>query len=61
MRHVKNFKSRLTPFSKTTVPNPRLDESRVIGCEYLHYPWDDWESGALAAGVPNAIWRGWAG
>ena len=42
----------LTPFSKTTVSKPRLDESRVIGCEYLHYPWDDWERGA-GRGLPD--------
>jgi hypothetical protein len=41
----------LTPFSKTAVSKPRLDECRVIGCEYLHYPWDDWERWALAQGL----------
>ena len=45
----------LTPFSKTTVPTPRLDESRVIGCEYLHYPWDDWERWALAQGLDRDL------
>ena len=48
-------KSSLTPFSKPTAPKPRLDEGRVIGCEYLHYPWDDWERAALAAGVPEDL------
>ena len=43
---TKKFVSRLTPISK-----PRLDEGRVIGCEYLHYPWDDWERWALARGL----------
>ncbi len=47
----KSFKSPLTPFSKPASPKPRLDESRVIGCEYLHYPWDDWERWALAQGL----------
>ncbi len=45
---TKKCVSRLTPFSNPTVAKPRLDESRVIGCEYLHYPWDDWERWALA-------------
>jgi len=30
------------------VPKPGLDETRVSGCEYLHYPWDDWERWAVA-------------
>jgi hypothetical protein len=46
----KSFKSRLTPF-----PKPRLDESRVLGCEYLHYPWDDWEAWALAQGLDRDL------
>jgi len=45
----------LTPFSKTTVAKPRLDEGRVIGCEYLHYPWDDWEAWALAQGLDRDL------
>jgi hypothetical protein len=49
--HSRAMQSRLTPFSKTAVPAPRLDESRVVGCEYLHYPWDDWEQWAIAQGL----------
>ena len=52
---TKKCVSRLTPFSNPTVAKPRLDEGRVIGCEYLHYPWDDWERAALAVGVPKAL------
>jgi hypothetical protein len=51
----KSFKSPLTPFPKVHVPKPRLDESRVIGCEYLHYPWDDWEAWALAHGLDRDL------
>jgi hypothetical protein len=40
----------LTPFTPAA-PSPRLDENRVIGCEYLHYPWDDWEHWAIAQGL----------
>ena len=35
-------------------------DSEVLDCAFGHYPWDDWEQGALAAGVPT-IWRAWAG
>ena len=45
----------LTTFSKPTVAKPRLDESRVLGCEYLHYPWDDWERWALARGLDRDL------
>ena len=40
----------LTPFTPAE-PRPRLDENRVIGCEYLHYPWDAWEAWAIAQGL----------
>lgn len=33
------------------VSRPHLDEGRVLGCEYLHYPWDDWERWAIAQGL----------
>ena len=39
----------------SSAPSPRLDESRVIGCEYLHYPWDDWERWALAQGLDPSV------
>jgi hypothetical protein len=38
-----------------TVPQPRLDEGRVLGCEYGHYPWDGWEKWAKAQGVPDDL------
>ena len=31
-----------------------LDE-RVLDCAFGHYPWDDWERAALAAGVPKDL------
>jgi hypothetical protein len=31
-----------------------LDE-RVCSCTFGHYPWDDWERAALAAGVPKDL------
>ena len=37
------------------VPKPRLDESQVLGCEYLHYPWDDWEQWAIAQGLDREL------
>jgi hypothetical protein len=49
------MQSRLTTFSKPAVPAPRLDEGRVIGCEYLHYPWDDWERWAVAQGLDREL------
>ena len=45
----------LDAFSNPTAPKPRLDEGRVIGCEYLHYPWDDWEAWALAHGLDRDL------
>ena len=47
--------SSLTPFLKPAVPAPSLDEGRVIGCEYLHYPWDDWERWAIARGLAREL------
>ena len=44
----------LTP-STPAVPRPRLDEGRVIGCEYLHYPWDDWHRWSLAWGLDEKL------
>lgn len=49
------MQSRLTPFSKPAVPAPRLDEGRVLGCEYLHYPWDDWEAWVIARGLDREL------
>jgi len=41
--------------SAPAVPRPRLDESQVIGCEYLHYPWDDWHRWSLAQGLNERL------
>ena len=30
---------------------PKLDLDAVLGCQYGHYPWDDWERYALACGL----------
>ena len=30
-------------------------DSEVLDCIYGHYPWDDWERDALAAGVPEEL------
>jgi hypothetical protein len=50
----KSSRTNLTVFAGKTpvlVPPPRLDEGQVIGCEYGHYPWDDWERWAIAQGL----------
>jgi len=49
----KSLASRLTPPppARPWVPSPRLAEARVLGCEYGHYPWDDWERWAVAQGL----------
>lgn len=31
------------------------DLAYVFDCTFGHYPWDDWERGALAAGVPEDL------
>ena len=35
-----------------TVPLGLQGLEYVLQCGYGHYPWDDWERSALAAGVP---------
>jgi hypothetical protein len=30
-------------------------DCEVLDCVYGHYPWDDWERDALAAGVPKDL------
>lgn len=30
-------------------------EAEVLQCAFGHYPWDDWERDALAAGVPKDL------
>lgn len=30
-------------------------DSEVVQCTFGHYPWDDWEKDALAAGVPKEL------
>ncbi len=39
----------------TGVAYPAASVPHVLPCEYGHYPWDDWERAALAAGVPKAL------
>jgi hypothetical protein len=64
----KSFKSHLTISRKKPVPRSRskramkkfrrpLDmfDSEVVQCTFGHYPWDDWERDALAAGVPKEL------
>jgi hypothetical protein len=66
----KHSTSGLTPSAKPTpgedgagtvtartaaVPRPRLDEGRVLGCEYGHYPWDEWERWAIARGLDREL------
>lgn len=43
------------PRKTTPPPSPVLDESQVLGCEYLHYPWDEWERWALAQGLDPSV------
>ena len=48
----------LTVSGRETIPataRPRLDESQVFGCSYGEYPWDDWESWAVAQGVSDDL------
>jgi len=42
--------SGLTPFEQKP-PKPRLDLNAVLGCQYGHYPWDDWHRWAMAQGL----------
>ena len=34
-----------------TIQSPCLNLNEVVGCEYLHYPWDGWERWAIARGL----------
>lgn len=45
----------LTLVPQTSPAKPRLDESRVAGAEYLHYPWDEWEQWAIAQGLGREL------
>jgi len=48
----------LTPLPQSQpprVPKPRLDPARVMECEVLHYPWDDWERWALSRGLEPGV------
>ena len=44
----------LTGFAQIPVGHRPIDQ-RVLGCACGHYPWDDWERMALAAGVPKEL------
>ena len=50
----KSSQNGLTGFAGIPVGLRPIDE-RVLGCSYGHYPWDDWERTALAAGVPKEL------
>ena len=57
----------LTPLPENSVCRPQtctmkkfqrplsVLDSGVLDCTYGHYPWDDWEKDALAAGVPEKL------
>jgi hypothetical protein len=30
-------------------------DAQIIGCEYGHYPWDDWQKEAIRKGVPEEL------
>lgn len=47
----KPLTSGLTLFPVVLVPPPNLDEARIGGCEYPHFPWNDWEHWAVASGL----------
>ena len=54
MKNATPASSVLTLFSRPSpsqVPRPRLDPARVLDCEYLQNPWDDWERWAIAQGL----------
>jgi hypothetical protein len=50
----KSSQNGLTGFAAIPVGRTLFDE-RVLSCTYGHYPWDDWERMALAAGVPQEL------
>ena len=43
--------SGLTLLPAALVPPPALDEARIGGCEYPHFPWNEWERWAVASGL----------
>ena len=43
------------PIAMLSCTDAGLDEGRVLGCEYLHYPWDDWEAWAIAQGLDRDL------
>lgn len=45
-------KSRPSEHESLAVPPGFEDLAYVFDCTFGHYPWDDWERDALAAGVP---------
>jgi len=34
---------------------PEMLDAEILQCSYGHYPWDDWEKTAVAAGVPAEL------
>lgn len=45
----------LTGFCALGVHPLRLDPDRVLGCEFGHYPWDDWQYHAEACGLSTEL------
>jgi len=45
----------LTPSVKNSLPPPHLDLNAVLGCQYGHYPWDDWHRWAMAEGLDQDL------
>ena len=48
----KSSTSSLTPFEQKPPP---LDLNAVLGCQYGHYPWDDWHRWAMAEGLDKDL------
>ncbi len=52
----KSSASVLTPAAQTAASTlPQLDEERALDCEYLHYPWDEWERWAITHGLDREL------
>ncbi len=47
----KPLASGLTPLLPVAVAPPLLDEARIGGCGYPHFPWNDWQRWAVASGL----------
>ena len=49
------MQSDLTACPSTPVSTPRLDPNAVLGCQFGHYPWDDWHRWVLAQGLDEDL------